>query len=207
MPDSNRQKLILTEGLKSVIVDKILMRLFLLDITFLKQLFSLEISIKLSCTIHQRNVVKWQFKIGIKQNTYGLFFILFECIVIVSLNNWLLYSISCSWNFVWREFNRIMYLIGDCDWCIGRCLSWYIDRYSTVYRSILNRVSVDTRPSVDRCIDWYIDRYSYRSIYMVVHRYFTDTLPILHRYFTDTSLILHRYFTFTECIGWYRSIY
>ena len=101
----------------------------------------------------------------------------------------------------------IMYLIGDRDRCIGRCIGRYIDRYSTVYRSILDRVSVDTRPSVDRCIDWYIGRYSYRSIYMVVHRYFTDTLPILHRDFTDTSLILHRYFIFTKCIGWYRSIY
>ena len=59
-----------------------------------------------------------------------------------------------------------------------------IGRYSIEYRSIY-------RSSIDRCID----RYSYRSIYLAVHRYLTDTWPILDRHFTDTSPILHRYFT------------
>ena len=40
-----------------------------------------------------------------------------------------------------------------------------------------------------------IHRSIYRSIYLAVHRYFTDTWPILDRHFTDTSSILHRYFT------------
>ena len=73
--------------------------------------------------------------------------------------------------------------------------------YRSIKRSILDRLSVDTRSSIGRYIgrvsDRCIDRYSYRSIYLVVHRYFTDTSPILHRYFTNTSLILHRYFTDT----------
>ena len=51
-----------------------------------------------------------------------------------------------------------------------------------IYRPILDRVSTDTRSSIDRCID----RYCYRSIYLVAHRDFTDTSPILHRCFTDT---------------------
>ena len=61
-----------------------------------------------------------------------------------------------------------------------------IGRYSIEYRSIY-------RLSIDRCIDWY----SYRSIYLVVHRYFTETSLIPHWYFTDTSQILHRCFTDT----------
>ena len=64
-----------------------------------------------------------------------------------------------------------------------------IGRYSMEYRSIY-------RSSIDRCIN----RYFYRSIYLVVHRDFTDTSPIPHWYFTDTSLILHRYFTDTASI-------
>ena len=70
-----------------------------------------------------------------------------------------------------------MYCMGDHDQCIGR----YLIEYRSIYQS-----------SVDRCID----RYSYQSIYLVVHQDFTKTSPILHQYFT-----------FTECIGWYRSIY
>ena len=88
--------------------------------------------------------------------------------------------------------------------------SIYRSIYRSIHRSILGRASVDTRSStgryigrvsveyrssIDRCIDRCIDRYSYRSIYLAVHRYFTDTWPILDRHFTDTSSILHRYFT------------
>ena len=59
-----------------------------------------------------------------------------------------------------------------------------ISRYSIEYRSIY-------RSSTDRCID----RYSYRSIYLAIHRYLTDTWPIFDRYLTDTWLILDRYLT------------
>ena len=61
-------------------------------------------------------------------------------------------------------------------------------------RSSVGRYSIEYRPiyrsSIDRCID----RFSYRSIYLVAHRDFTDTSPILHRYCTDASplLYLHR---------------
>ena len=58
-------------------------------------------------------------------------------------------------------------------------LDRYIGRYSAEYRSILDRVQVDIsveyRSSIDRYIDRCIDRYSYRSIYLAVHRYLTDT--------------------------------
>ena len=51
-----------------------------------------------------------------------------------------------------------------------------IGRYSLDYRS-MHRSS--------------IDRYSYRSIYLVVPRDFTDTSPIQDRYCTDASPILY----------------
>ena len=79
--------------------------------------------------------------------------------------------------------------------------------YRSIHRSILDGVLFDTRsyksiyrPSIDRCID----RYSYRSIYTW---WLSETSLILDRYFTDTAPMLHRHVTFTECIGWYRSIY
>ena len=57
--------------------------------------------------------------------------------------------------------------------------SIYRSIYRSIHRSILDRVQVDIsveyRSSIDRCIDRCIDRYSYRSIYLAVHRYFTDT--------------------------------
>ena len=80
----------------------------------------------------------------------------------------------------------IMYLMGGIDRYIG----YSADTRSSTGRYI-GRVSVEYRSSIGRCID----RYSYRSIYLAVHRYFTDTWPILHRHVTDTSPILHRYFT------------
>ena len=44
-------------------------------------------------------------------------------------------------------------------------------------------------------LDRYIDRQSYRSKYLAVHRYLTDTWPIFDRYLTVTWPILDRYFT------------
>ena len=49
-------------------------------------------------------------------------------------------------------------------------------------------MSVDTRSIVCR----YIGRGVCRPILVLVHRYFTDTLPTLHRHFADTLPILHR---------------
>ena len=64
---------------------------------------------------------------------------------------------------------------------------------SVEYRSSIGRVSVEYQSSIGRCID----RYSYRSIYLAVHRYLTNTSPTRYRYFTDTSPIFHRCFTDT----------
>ena len=67
--------------------------------------------------------------------------------------------------------------------------------YRSIQQLILDRLSVDTRSSIGRYIgrvsDRCIDRYSYRSIYLVAHRDFTDTWPILHWYCTDSSLTLN----------------
>ena len=66
---------------------------------------------------------------------------------------------------------RIMYLMGG---------------LGPIYRSILNRILVDTRSSIGRytyqsSIDRCIDRYSYQTMCLAIHQYFTDTLPILQR--------------------------
>ena len=71
-----------------------------------------------------------------------------------------------------------------------------ISRYLIEYRLVVNQVLVDTQSSIGRYISQVLTDVS------------TDT-PI-SRYtwwFTRTSPILHQYFTFTECIGWYWSIY
>ena len=74
-------------------------------------------------------------------------------------------------------------------------------------QAILDRVSVDMRSSIGR----YIGRVSTDvSTDTPIGRYtwwLTETSPILCRYFIDIAPMPHRYFTFTECIGWYRSIY
>ena len=69
------------------------------------------------------------------------------------------------------------------DPCPEMVTSEFKVRKMIEYRSIY-------RSSIDRCID----RYSYRSIYLVANRDFTDISPILHRYCTDASptLNLHR---------------
>ena len=78
-----------------------------------------------------------------------------------------------------------MYLMGGRDRCIGRYIG------PILHRSILDRVSVDTRSSIGRYIgrvstDVSTDTAIYRLKYLVAHRDFTDTSPILHRCFTDT---------------------
>lgn len=68
-----------------------------------------------------------------------------------------------------------------------------------IYRSILNRILVDTRSSIGQytyqsSIDRCIDRYSYQTMCLAIHQYFTDDSPTLYRYFN-------------ECTGRYQSIY
>ena len=90
----------------------------------------------------------------------------------------------------------------------GSCILWGASTDISTDTSVDISVdtSVDTRPSIGRYsieyrsiywsrVDRCIDRQSYRSKYLAVHRYLTDTWPIFDRYLTVTWPILDRYFT------------
>ena len=120
------------------------------------------------------------------------------------------FKLSCvQWQIFWARPNGSCILWGastdiSTDTSVDISVDTSVDtrpsigRYSIEYRSIY-------RSSVDRCID----RQSYRSKYLAVHRYLTDTWPIfdryltvtwpiLDRYLTDISPMLHRYFTLVD---------
>ena len=106
---------------------------------------------------------------------------------------------------LWTNMQAIKLLKDHVSYEGPRPMYWPI--YRLIHQSILDRVSVDTRSSINRYIgrvltdvstDTHIGRYTWWR---------TETSPILEWYFTDTAPMLHRHFTFTECIGWYWSIY
>ena len=83
--------------------------------------------------------------------------------------------------------------------------------YRPIHRSILDRVSVDTRSSIGRYIgrvstdvstDNPIGRNTWRftDTWPILDRYLTDTWSLLDRYLTDTWPIFHR--CFTDTLHW-----
>ena len=116
-----------------------------------------------------------------------------------NINEQLTSGKSClSIAFDWQN-KRIMYLMGGIDRYIDDASvdisvdTWLsIGCYSVEYWSIY-------QSTIDRCIDWY----SYRSIFLVVQRYFTNTSPILQWCFTDTLPSPSMLVDIGQYIGWY----